>query len=418
MGYGENIWNEIQSIVNKSTSSFRDTMDSNVHCMDVGIQALKASDPKLDYATKEKLHRIFRKNLLVFTSLEEAILYARDKSNRDRTCFVEDPQFGDFIVGPSYDTLQRRVSAILKESTLSTAFTGTNTSGKTTTNIGRLSVGSISSANPLENKLTRILEAVQNTPIASSLVSSKLNQLHKFHNVNTTYSFTRKNFDLSGFEKVLGTGTVLVVLQTSAKKSAVRSLESKIDRELREYLTSEKFHSQLLQIRSPTTLLEDIATTIINTIKGIKLVSKRSSNKSTQKASENLLSNKPISASKPARNKSASSNKTISLTSLHTLINRHLQDVIAANMGNGSRRDILNYRTGRFAASATVERLSLSRTGMVAAFYSYMKNPYATFSGGGAQSIPTSRDPKLLIAKSIREIAAEKVVNRLRAVSL
>jgi hypothetical protein len=47
-----------------------------------------------------------------------------------------------------------------------------------------------------------------------------------------------------------------------------------------------------------------------------------------------------------------------------------------------------------------------------------MKNPYATFSDGGKQSIPKSRDPKLLISKSIREIAEQVVANRLRAVAL
>lgn len=107
-----------------------------------------------------------------------------------------------------------------------------------------------------------------------------------------------------------------------------------------------------------------------------------------------------------------------SLTGLQSLINRHLQDAISANMGGGERSDILNYRTGRFASTVKVERMSQSREGMITAFYSFMKNPYATFSQGGRQSIPTSRDPKLLIARSIREIAAEKVANRLRAVSV
>jgi hypothetical protein len=55
---------------------------------------------------------------------------------------------------------------------------------------------------------------------------------------------------------------------------------------------------------------------------------------------------------------------------------------------------------------------------MITAFYSYMKNPYATFSGGGQQQYPRSRDPKLLISKSIREIAATQVGNRLRAVNV
>jgi hypothetical protein len=87
-------------------------------------------------------------------------------------------------------------------------------------------------------------------------------------------------------------------------------------------------------------------------------------------------------------------------------------------MGSGNSRSVLNLRTGRFAESVKVERLSESRAGMITAFYSYMKNPYATFSDGGQQQSPRSRDPKLLISKSIREIAAQQVGNRLRAVNI
>lgn len=108
----------------------------------------------------------------------------------------------------------------------------------------------------------------------------------------------------------------------------------------------------------------------------------------------------------------------VNLSSLLVLINSNLQSVISANMGDGNDKKVLNYRSGRFAASAKVERLSESRQGMISAFYSYMKNPYATFSEGGAQGRPVSRDPKLLISKSIREIAATKVANQLRAISV
>lgn len=107
---------------------------------------------------------------------------------------------------------------------------------------------------------------------------------------------------------------------------------------------------------------------------------------------------------------------TTSLSSLLTMVNRNLHDQIKKNMGTGTRTDVLNYRSGRFAKSAKVERLSESRQGMITAFYSYMKNPYATFSAGGRQEFPRTRDPKLLISKSIRELAAEQVQNRLRAV--
>lgn len=139
-------------------------------------------------------------------------------------------------------------------------------------------------------------------------------------------------------------------------------------------------------------------------------------NKTIQDAKQSA---KKIKATKHKHKQAkALANLSVNLLSLQNLINSQLQDVISANMGDGNRRDILNYRTGRLASSAKVERLSESREGMITAFYTYMKNPYATFSQGGKQSSPKSRDPKLLISKSIREIAQQQVANRLRAVAL
>lgn len=124
----------------------------------------------------------------------------------------------------------------------------------------------------------------------------------------------------------------------------------------------------------------------------------------------------PKVSSAPKSYKTINKTDGLNLTNLVSLINSLLTSKIISNMGTGSSRNILNYRTGRFAASAKVERMTLSREGMITAFYSYMKNPYATFSEGGRQEFPRSRDPKLLISQSIRDIAQQQVSNRLRAV--
>lgn len=120
---------------------------------------------------------------------------------------------------------------------------------------------------------------------------------------------------------------------------------------------------------------------------------------------------KPVSVTKVV-------NATPNLANLISIINSALSSQIKQNMGDGDRKDILNLRTGRFADSVKVERISQSRQGLITAFYNYMKNPYATFSMGGRQELPKSRDPKLLIAKSIRELAQNQAIARLRAVSL
>ena len=100
-----------------------------------------------------------------------------------------------------------------------------------------------------------------------------------------------------------------------------------------------------------------------------------------------------------------------SLTSIQVLLNQQLHDQIKKNMGSPA----LNYRTGRFAKSAEITGMSISRQGMITAFYTYMKYPYQTFEPGYAQG-SIQRNPKTLISTSIRELATNIVGNRLRAV--
>lgn len=181
--------------------------------------------------------------------------------------------------------------------------------------------------------------------------------------------------------------------------------------------------NMLLNIKSSPSVIDNYAALLAATLSGEKLPK---TGKTINLLDSSVAIKKRRKSVKVVKNSSPALRKdtlvipttTVDLNSLLVIINRQLQDVISANMGDGDRRDILNYRTGRLAASAKVESISQSREGMITAFYSYMRNPYATFSEGGRQSIPRSRDPKLLISKSIREIAAEQVGNRLRAIAL
>lgn len=160
-------------------------------------------------------------------------------------------------------------------------------------------------------------------------------------------------------------------------------------------------------------ILPTTSTQTAKVIKNIKPVKQAQTLKTTQlkKTTKKLTIN---STQKPTPIFQAAPN----LTNLQNLLNQRLHDQIKANMGTGSARGVLNYRSGRFAQSAKVERLQESRQGMITAFYTYMKYPYATFSDGGMQQDPKSRDPKLLIARSIREIAGTSVANRMRAVNV
>ena len=212
-----------------------------------------------------------------------------------------------------------------------------------------------------------------------------------------------------------------------------KALGELIDK-LRASVTDPKFQQDLLDLKSSPNFKEMVVDAIAGAITGnpinqnyshnnVEIATKKAPKvdltqlqkivKDELKKVEELKKKLTASPVDPIRTRSG---QFYSLASLQQLLNDNLQNVVAANMGGVERKDILNYQTGRFAASVKVEKLSQSREGMITAYYNYMKNPYQTFEPGYKQGAPKTRDPKLLIAKSIREIAETKVANRMRAV--
>ena len=99
-------------------------------------------------------------------------------------------------------------------------------------------------------------------------------------------------------------------------------------------------------------------------------------------------------------------------------LNRRLHDKIQQNMGKGRSRKILNYRTGRFARSAEIERFTPSREkGAVNAQVKYMRFPYGTFEPGGRLHLP-GRNPERIFARSIRQLLQEEKIATLRRVKV
>lgn len=205
-----------------------------------------------------------------------------------------------------------------------------------------------------------------------------------------------------------------------------QKLDPKLSEKFKDILKNAETIDTLITTPSSPTILQHIAAVVSAPLskKSVKTYTP------TLKTKTRVKSVSPTKKQKTAvsRQKStlkintSSSTKSVKSTpnilDLQNLLNSSLHDQIKKNMGTGNRRDVLNYRTGRFADSVKVERISQSRQGMITAFYSYMKNPYATFSQGGRQQLPRTRDPKTLISKSIREIAQTMVTNQLRAVNV
>ena len=92
---------------------------------------------------------------------------------------------------------------------------------------------------------------------------------------------------------------------------------------------------------------------------------------------------------------------------LVVMFNQKLPDAIVNNMGAPA----LENRTGRFANSVRVTDITKTPQGFPSVGYTYQKNPYQTFESGYQQGSP-EYDPRNLINKSIREVAAEFAIGR------
>lgn len=89
------------------------------------------------------------------------------------------------------------------------------------------------------------------------------------------------------------------------------------------------------------------------------------------------------------------------------VLNKELPQVVAKNMKSPS----LEYQTGRFASGVKVTDIVMTPQGFPSIGYTYDKYPYQTFEPGYRQGDP-DRDPRKLIDRSIREIAAQYAIGR------
>ena len=108
--------------------------------------------------------------------------------------------------------------------------------------------------------------------------------------------------------------------------------------------------------------------------------------------------------------KAKNSSKNFNQLSLITLINRKLPRTIRKNM----RPPALQNTSGRLARSVQVKDVTTTRQGFLSFGYNYQKNPYQVFEVGEGEApwATPERDPRRLIDKSIREVAAELALGR------
>ena len=150
------------------------------------------------------------------------------------------------------------------------------------------------------------------------------------------------------------------------------------------------------------------------TAKDTKINSKTASNKLNKASSggKGLSATKLGAGVRAARmsrqRQKASESPASSPLKMLTMLNSQLPTVVEQNMEDPA----LNRRTGRFARSVKAVDITTTNKGFTSVGYTYQKNPYQTFEPGYAQG-SVERDPRRLIDKSIREIAASAAIGRL-----
>jgi len=99
-----------------------------------------------------------------------------------------------------------------------------------------------------------------------------------------------------------------------------------------------------------------------------------------------------------------------SVTNLLGVINDKLPQTVEKNMGAPR----LENRTGRFAGSVRLQDAARTKQGHISFGYTYAKSPYQVFEVGEGSTpwANSNRDPRKIIDKSIREIAANMALGR------
>ena len=172
-------------------------------------------------------------------------------------------------------------------------------------------------------------------------------------------------------------------------------------------------------MKGSSTLKEKTAAVLVDNFKGkkgIKVKSKpvklktktKSKGKGAKVSASVALSSKRLkSKKKKSKAKSSAASQPLAMVAM---LNKKLPDTVRKNM---STPRLVN-RTGRFADSVKVVDVMPTPQGFPSFGYTYQKNPYQVFEEG--EGTPPwadgNRDPRDLIDKSIREIAAEFAIGR------
>ena len=183
-----------------------------------------------------------------------------------------------------------------------------------------------------------------------------------------------------------------------------------------------------VNMEGSSTLKEKIETVLVLNIAGKKLSKRKNVRVSTDKhklktstkdksdskkmkgAALAMAASKGRASTAPGRKSKVPGKSPASMFSYVAMINKKLPQTVRKNMGPPGFQN----QTGRFASSVKVQDVTVTKQGHPSFGYTYAKNPYQVFEvgTGSAPWATPQRDPRKLIDKSIREVAAELAIGR------
>ena len=205
-------------------------------------------------------------------------------------------------------------------------------------------------------------------------------------------------------------GVSLVLIMPELGTDNISKKEEKIIKNQFAKLMDEfvkKHGDELIDVAGSKTYMQAVSHILDEVIKGSKKVPTiKSRHKATSKGKTQKVKKPKVAVLPRLRD---TKGRFTSVASIQKILQAQIAIKVKENMGEGG--SLVN-RTGRFAESVTINNVTQSRQGTLTAFYNYMKYPYQTFERGFKQG-STRRDPRLLIHKSIREIAQTLVHSKL-----
>ena len=205
-------------------------------------------------------------------------------------------------------------------------------------------------------------------------------------------------------------------------QKAVDNQKAKLSEEAAIEFLEGQLAKEVATLEGSTPLVDGVGQVLLGTVapkkarvqgkrkKQISEKSKGSAKKKTRtKKSENVVRDTGIAA-KSFIQKDRSKSQKKSLFSVMAMINQRLPETLEKNM----RAPGLENRTGRFANSVKLTDVSQTAKGFPSFGYTYERDPYQVFEVGRGRSpwATPQRDHRLVIDRSIREVAAELALGR------